>query len=72
MATKIVDKRDSEKKATFKDLMRGEFFYDDDGDLCIKADKGYKMWHDGASWFFTTAEDEDTVRPVNVTITIEG
>jgi hypothetical protein len=72
MATKIVDRRDGEKRKTFKELERGEFFYDCDGDLCIKADKGYKMWHDGVSWFFTTADEDDTVRPIDVTVTIEG
>lgn len=72
MATRIVDKRKEEKETTFKALKRGEFFYDCDGDLCIKADNGYKMWHDGVSWFFTTAEENDIVRPIDVTITIEG
>lgn len=66
---KLVD-----KKVSFKTLKVGDFFLDEDGDLCVRIPDSYSS--ENTFCFpcnlLLKKDDGDPVTPVDVTITIEG
>lgn len=71
----IIDKREKVKKEyTFNDLCLGDCFLDQDGDVSIKfSDEEYLTTiNSGKSWDTCTANADEKVIPLDVTLTING
>lgn len=73
---KITYKMKKPGKVTFKDIMVGQTFYDDDGDLCIKTEKtdcgegfnGLCLSNNKIYWF----SDNWLVTPVGAELIVDG
>ena len=68
--SKLVD-----KKVPFKLIKVGDFFLDEDGDLCMRINSDCFMTHDIYCFpckLLLDKDDDALVTPVNVVITIVG
>lgn len=70
---KLVDRRGIPLSTTFNDLLIGDCYQDDEGNICIKTSRDRCMYYDAdeCEWR-TVGEDLDTpIIPLQATIIVE-
>jgi hypothetical protein len=74
---KVIDNRNAGKKVRFEDLVIGEGYLDEDGNICIKTSEDYEtvncMFYSSAGTWIAECEYHYTeVTLIQITYTVEG